>query len=611
MTRESNAARGADFAQPRAARRPHLARAIAVAALAAIVGCGDGSDEADGLLGAEPAPVPPCSQAPNHNGPSSPNQPGSVLVYRGSPSYGVLATGTCADTQLLMDIGDCVYPAPGCKPVPISPTWFQTYAFPAPPPNTKIRVFSETGFRGNRTDYTPVPWTEFDYNGQGYPPMRSLLVLVGTPSSNITTLVSTRTCNRCDLQGANLSGLDLHGVSLQDANLSHADLTNANLSGANASRAVFASATLIGTNLTGATLTQAYFHSDGAIPGGGGTQYPAANLSSANLTNARLDNAVLTGVVADSAVFAGAVVSHADFSHADLARADLESISASASLPAIFNGAIMTYASLKNAQLSGSFFRGAVMSPSNLGGADLSGAWMEADADGVFGRVTLANSFMLNTKLNGAHLTDAVLDGVSWYNVNAASPIASGADALLTGASFNLADLPGLDLSRAYLQGATFTNAQLIGANLTGAQMQRDGSVASNLSTANLAGTNLTSTNLSYANLQNAKVDPQPASEIYIEVLKDPDRFQKPVEYQFFAVNRPATVLGSGGTVSVVTSNATCPSGAAGACGAITSPSWVAQNPPKEPSDCMPTGYDSEGNVISITCSSSRHPTGG
>ncbi len=576
---------------------------LLAAAIVALAACGDGSDDSDPLLGADPAPVPPCAQAPNYNGPMSPHTQGQVLVYRGNPSYGVIATGSCADTQLLNDIGDCVYPAPGCKPVPISPTWFQTYAFPSPPPNTKIRIFTETGFRGTHGDYSPVPWTEFDYNGSGYPQMRSLLVLVGTPSSNIATLQSTRACRNCDLQGANLSGLDLRNVALQDANLAHADLTNANLSGADASRAVFASATLIGTNLTGATLTQAYFHNDGA-------QYPSANLSSANLTNARLDNAVLTGITADSAIFTNAVLNHADFTNADLARAVFDSVSASASLPAFFNGAILTYASFKNAQLSGSFFRGAVMSPTNLGGADLSGAWMEADPDGQFGRVTLADSYMLNTKLNGAHLTDAVLDGVSWYNVNPLAPIATGAGALLNGASFNLADLPGLDLSNAYLQGTTFTNTQLIGANLTGAHMERDGSVASNLSTANLAGTNLTSANLSYANLQNAKADPQSANEIYIEVLKDPDHFQKAAEYQYFAVNRQATNLG-GTNTAAVTDSATCPSGAHGPCGAITTAAWVAQNPPKEPTDCMPTGYDSEGNVIAITCSSSRHPTGG
>jgi hypothetical protein len=272
----------------------------------------------------------------------------------------------------------------------------------------------------------------------------------------------------------------------------------------------------------------------------------------------------------------------------------------------VFNSARLTYASLKNAQLSGSFFRGAVMNPANLGGADLSSAWLEDDGTGQFGRTSLAGSYMLNTKLNGAHLTDAVLDRVSWYNVDPAKPIATGADAVLTGASFNLADLPGLDLTDAYLQGVTLTNTQLIGANLTGAHLGRDGNIPSNLSTANLRGANLTGADLSYAKLENAGAAPAADSEVYIEVLKDPDHYQKPQEYQYLAVNRPATVL-SGGTV---TNNATCPSGDSGPCGPITDPKWVAPTGPQEPSNCTPT-YDTQGNVIEITCTSDRHPTGG
>ncbi len=597
--------------RPRPNARNTLLAAALVVLLGLTGGCGDDDDfsyVAPPLLGgAAPTPVYPCAQVPNGSGPMSPRSPGAVLFYRGNPSYGVIATGACGDVQLLVDTPDCIYPAPGCKPVTLSPSWFSIYADP-PPPNTKIRVYTERGFLGTHTDYSPVPSTAFDYNGSGEPQMRSLLVLVGTPSTNRDTLISTRNCNNCDLEGVSLAGLDLHGVSLQDANLSHVDLSHANLRGANLSRALVASASLTGADLTGATLTQANFQSAGAIPNGGGAQYPAAILSAANLSNAALDNAVLTGVSAESATFTGANVNHADFTNADLTRAVLESVTASASLPSIFNGATMAYASLKNARLSGSYFRGADMSPVNLGGADLSGAWLEADSDGEFGRVTLANSYMFNTTLNNAHLTNAILDGASWYNANSASPIATGAGAILTGASFNVADLPGLDLTGAYLQGAQLTNTQLIGANLTGAHVGRNGTTSSTLSMANLAGANLTSTDLSYANLQNAKVDPQPASEIYIEVLADPDHYEKPPAYQYFAVNRPATALGATGTVSVVTSSATCPSGATGACGDITNAKWVAQNPPQEPTDCQPSQYDDQGNVIAVTCSSSRHP---
>jgi len=325
---------------------------------------------------------------------------------------------------------------------------------------------------------------------------------------------------------------------------------------------------------------------------------------------------------------AGAILDGADFTGTDLTGANLQAVTAT--IPATFNSATLTQASLgcardstgkfikdSNGQnvctrLSGSFFRGAQMSPVNLGGADLSDALLEDDGSGQFGHVNLAGSYMGDTKLNGAHLTDAVLDKVSWYNVNAATPIATGAGAVLTGASFNLADLPGLDLTGAHLQGADLTNTQLIGANLTNADLEPDFGTKpcdsnghpSNLSTANLRGANLSETNFCYANLFNAGVDAASEQTVYIEVLKDPDRYQNPQQYQYFAVSRPATVL-SGATI---TDHAICPNGALGPCGAITDPKWVAPSPPQEPSDCKPSEYDSGGNVIAITCTSSRHP---
>ena len=61
---------------------------------------------------------------------------------------------------------------------------------------------------------------------------------------------------------------------------------------------------------------------------------------------------------------------------------------------------------------------------------------------------------------------------------------------------------------------------------------------------------------------------------------------------------------------AAITDGATCPSGVVGPCGPITSSAWVTQDGPIEPTDCKPTEYDSEGNVIGITCESSRHPAG-
>jgi len=461
-------------------------------------------------------------------------------------------------------------------------------------------------------------------------------------------IVSTNKCEYCNLINADLSGIDLTFGSLYASTLTGADLTdtvyrNADLGYANFSGATtrlhnanFHNARLYGTAFRGGDLTQANMQSDDTfkpqsldmnsatlkittmfpqhwryndMTGVVFTDSHGAAVSSTSapldLTGARFSHATMPGIVLTAANLAGA-----NFSAADLTAADLGSVTAPAATPARFDRAALIHAFMKNAQLPGSFFRGAVMSPANLGGADLAGAWFEDDGSGETGAANLSGSFMLNTKLNGAHMANVVLDGVSWYNIDPGSPIATGAGAFLTGASFNLSDLPGLDLTGAFLQGATMTNVQLIGANLTGARFDRNGSTRSNLSTANLRGANLTNANLAYAILQNAGVDAAAESEVFLEVLKDPDHFQKAPEYQYFAVNRPATILGAS-SAAAVTDFATCPSGVTGPCGAIGSAAWIAPAGPIEPTDCMPTQFDSEGNVIAITCSSSRHPTGG
>ena len=119
------------------------------------------------------------------------------------------------------------------------------------------------------------------------------------------------------------------------------------------------------------------------------------------------------------------------------------------------------------------------------------------------------------------------------------------------------ADLHGASLQGADLQCAELTGADLSGANLTNADLEPDGGtklcdsngIHSNLSTANLRGANLSGTNLCSANLYNAGVDAASEQTVYIEVLQDPDRYQKPQVYQYFAVSRPATVL-SGSTIT-------------------------------------------------------------
>lgn len=528
--------------------------------------------------------------------------PGDVVVLHGG--FGAMTVGgACGDIMMIEQT------VPGDLDI---------LAVMTAGPQTKVTLYSETGFRGKRWQIT-ASGQFYDYNGNSDPQVRSFVPEVGTPAANTTTLITTNACKGCNLQAANLAGQNLKGAVLNDADFSRADLGNADLTGALAERALFASAHLAGTKLAGAVLTNAVFQSDGAVPNGNGAQYPAADLSDADLTGAQLDNAVMTGVTALRATFAKVQIGSADFTGANLTDASFESATSPDGSPPVFDHATMTRASLKNARLRGAFFRSAQMSPSNLGGADLAGAWMEADAGDPDGRPTvLAGSYMFNTMLAHAHMSKAVLSGVSWFNSNPGTGSASGAGALLTGANLDLADLPNLDLNDATLQGASMVNTQLINANLTklhagGLTIVQPGNIPTctssvNLGTANLRGATLTDADLSCAALGNAAISTVEEDKIYIEVLADPGRFQKPAEYQYLAVNRPATKLGgdaSGG--AVITDRAVCPSFGGGPCGPATGPNWVPPVGPQEPSNCVPQTFDADGNVTSVKCTSTRH----
>ena len=452
-------------------------------------------------------------------------------------------------------------------------------------------------------------------------------------------IASTNECGTCNLSGIDLSGLDLSQSYFNYSTFNGANLTNTLFRYSLAEAVDFSGSNtrLAGTDFTNALIASSRFRNTDVStanmrsdqPFAVGLDFYAATLSvntmhpsdwrysndfnsatfkdsngatvssiasPLNLTNANMHYVHMAGIT-----LTGANVSGADFTGADLSLVGLESVFAST--PAIFNQARMTKASLKNANLQNSFFRCASMSPTNLGGADLSGAWLEEDASvSACGPTSLASSYMQNTRLTGAHMTHAVLDYVSWYNASA-SGTATGDGAFLSSASFILADLPYLRLNGATLQNATLTNTVFIGADLTNVHAS-----GANGGIANLRGTIFNNTDFSSANLANAGVSTTQDAQIYLEVLVDPDRYQKPPQYQYLAVNRPPT----NGTPN--TANAVCPNGVKGdpqsGCGTITSSNanWIPISPPQEPTDCQPSQYDSQGNVIAVTCSSSRHP---
>lgn len=449
-------------------------------------------------------------------------------------------------------------------------------------------------------------------------------------------IASTNECGTCNLSGIDLSNLDLTRSQFDSSNFNGANLTNTIFRNGSMTYADFSGSNtrLAGTDFGNARIGSSRFRNTDLSTANMQSDQPLANFvdfyaatllvdtmypehwhygndfNSATFKDSNgatvsskaspldLSNAKMRGVHLEGITLTGANVSGADFTGAHLSFVGLES--AFATQPVTFNSADLTKASLKNASFPNSFFRCASMSPTNLGGADLSASFLEQDATvSPCGSTSLAHSYMFNTRLTNARMTDAVLDFVSWYNTDA-SGAATGEGAIMTHASFKLADLPNLRLAGAVLDNATLDDAQLIGANLSNASVKNG-----EATTANFRGAVLNGTNFSFANLTDAAVSTTQDSQIFIEVLTDPDRYQKPLTYQYFAVNRPPTAGAPN------TANAICPSGGTGGatgCGPFSDPKWVPTNPPQEPTDCKPSQYDDQGNVIAITCSSSRHP---
>jgi uncharacterized protein YjbI with pentapeptide repeats len=106
--------------------------------------------------------------------------------------------------------------------------------------------------------------------------------------SHLRQLLSTKSCQQCDLAGAGLVTNDLAGAKLERANLVGANLSQANLAGADLRGANLAGASLNGANLSGADLR-------------------GANLNGTDLRSAYLTNANVQGIDVRTAYLEGAV----------------------------------------------------------------------------------------------------------------------------------------------------------------------------------------------------------------------------------------------------------------------------------------------------------------
>lgn len=118
--------------------------------------------------------------------------------------------------------------------------------------------------------------------------------------AHVQQLLSSKSCEGCDLMNAglvftDLSGANLKGADLRRANLSQTDLTGADLSGANLAGASLHGANLTGANLTGANLTGADLRQ---------AYLMEAVFTDANLSSAFLQGAIgLTGNIGDADAF--------------------------------------------------------------------------------------------------------------------------------------------------------------------------------------------------------------------------------------------------------------------------------------------------------------------
>ncbi|AFZ44443.1 pentapeptide repeat protein [Halothece sp. PCC 7418] len=106
--------------------------------------------------------------------------------------------------------------------------------------------------------------------------------------TDLNQLLSTQTCQHCNLVNAGLVRAELAGAQLQGANLTNANLSRANLTGADLRGANLTGASLHGANLTGANLTGAILNQ---------TDLRKAYLNNAQLENTTLETAYIRGAI--------------------------------------------------------------------------------------------------------------------------------------------------------------------------------------------------------------------------------------------------------------------------------------------------------------------------
>lgn len=156
---------------------------------------------------------------------------------------------------------------------------------------TAVTAYSGQEYTGEAQKFDQLTCNTGGFGSTGWTP-QSLEIAVDT----VTMLISTDSCEYCNLAGVDFSGLSLAHVKLSNANLNGAILSGADLSGADLRNASLQGAYLISANLDAANLCSAQLNGSQGV-----TQ--AATLTGAHLRNTNLAFANLDGVKLSSASF--------------------------------------------------------------------------------------------------------------------------------------------------------------------------------------------------------------------------------------------------------------------------------------------------------------------
>lgn len=265
---------------------------------------------------------------------------------------------------------------------------------------------------GNDADDNADDGSSYDY-GEG---------LVSGPRFANTTqrlnFLSSNTCIRCDLTGADFSSTDFTAVAPGYATLTGSDLTGVNLSNSNLTASLMNKvklddATLDGATLTSVNLTSASLLRASAVGTGFNTvNFTRARLDDADLTGATMTSVNLTRARLNRATLNGANLAGATLSYVVLESADLTGATLTGSINFSYakaGGADFTGANLSNADIRYTYFNGATMTSVNFGGVNLSRARFNAadltTAD-LTGALNPTQAVWKDTILTGATWTD-------------------------------------------------------------------------------------------------------------------------------------------------------------------------------------------------------------